>query len=136
MSGSRILAVAVAALFTGVTAFTQGEIVDPASKTLPNPNPKVIKNFGELPDGGRWDNTAGVDIGPDGQIWAYDRCGSNSCAGSNVDPILKFDRNSGKLLASFGRGQFIFPHGIHVDRDGNVWITDGRAASKEELAKF
>ena len=31
---------------------------------------------------------------------------------------------------------FIFPHGIHVDRDGNVWVTDGRAASKEELAKF
>ena len=88
MSGSRILAVAVAALFTGVTAFTQGEIVDPASKTLPNPNPKVIKNFGALPDGRMWGNTAGVDIGPDGQLWAYDRCGSNSCAGSNVDPIL------------------------------------------------
>jgi sugar lactone lactonase YvrE len=31
---------------------------------------------------------------------------------------------------------FIFPHGIHVDRDGNVWITDGRTATAEELAKF
>jgi DNA-binding beta-propeller fold protein YncE len=136
MSATRVQAIAVAVLLSGVTALTQGEIVDPASKTLPNPNPKVIKNFGALPDGRVWGNTAGVDIGPDGQLWAYDRCGTNSCAGSNVDPILKFDRNSGKLLASFGRGAFIFPHGIHVDRDGNVWITDGRAASKEELAKF
>jgi hypothetical protein len=136
MSASRVIGLVAAALLGGVTAFTQGEVADPAIKPLPNPNPKVVKNFGALPDGRVWGNTAGVDIGPDGNVWAYDRCGTNSCAGSNVDPIVKFDRNSGKLLASFGRGTFIFPHGIHVDRDGNVWVTDGRAASKEELAKF
>ena len=136
MSASRVIGLVAAALLGGVTAFTQGEVADPAIKPLPNPNPKVVKNFGALPDGRVWGNTAGVDIGPDGHVWAYDRCGTNSCAGSNVDPIVKFDRNSGKLLASFGRGMFIFPHGIHVDRDGNVWVTDGRAASKEELAKF
>ena len=136
MSASRVIGLVAAALLGGVTAFTQGEVADPAIKPLPNPNPKVVKNFGALPDGRVWGNTAGVDIAPDGHVWAYDRCGTNSCAGSNVDPIVKFDRNSGKLLASFGRGMFIFPHGIHVDRDGNVWVTDGRAASKEELAKF
>src|SRR5688572_24735085 len=119
-----------------VTGLSQSDVIDPASTSLPNPTPRVIKNFGALPDGRTWGSTAGVDIGPDGQLWAYDRCGANSCAGSNVDPILKFDRNSGKLLASFGRGQFIFPHGIHVDRDGNVWVTDGRAANDAELAKF
>src|SRR5207249_8287639 len=26
----------------------------------------------------------------------------------------------------FGAGMFIFPHGLFVDRDGNVWVTDGR----------
>ncbi|MBI4477352.1 MAG: hypothetical protein HY654_09280 [Acidobacteria bacterium] len=31
---------------------------------------------------------------------------------------------------------FIFPHGIHVDRQGNVWVTDARAANKDELEKF
>jgi DNA-binding beta-propeller fold protein YncE len=30
----------------------------------------------------------------------------------------------------------VWPHGIHVDRDGNVWVTDARAASPEELGKF
>jgi sugar lactone lactonase YvrE len=136
MSASRVIGIAAAALLSGVTAFTQGDVADPAAKPLPNPNPKVVKNWGALPDGRVWGNTAGVDIGPDGHVWAYDRCGTNSCAGTNVDPILKFDRTSGRLLASFGRGMFIFPHGIHVDRDGNVWVTDGRAASKDELAKF
>jgi sugar lactone lactonase YvrE len=105
--------------------FTQSQVVDPASKPLPNPNPAVVKNWGTLPDNRVWGNTAGVDIAPDGNVWAYDRCGSNSCAESNVNPIFKFDRMSGKVLASFGGGMIVFPHGIHVDRQGNVWITDG-----------
>ena len=63
MSVSRVVATAAASLLLSVTALTQGEIADPASKTLPNPNPKVIKNFGMLPDGRMWGNTAGVDIG-------------------------------------------------------------------------
>src|SRR5205085_6395869 len=33
---------------------------------------------------------------------------------------------SGKLVKSFAAGMLIFPHGIHVDRDGNVWVTDGQ----------
>jgi DNA-binding beta-propeller fold protein YncE len=41
-----------------------------------------------------------------------------------VAPILKFD-SSGKLVKNFGAGMFVRPHGIHVDRDGNVWVTDG-----------
>jgi len=31
---------------------------------------------------------------------------------------------------------FVWPHGIHVDRDGNVWVTDARLPSREEIAKF
>jgi len=111
---------------TGGQAYTQGDVVDPASGKLPNPNPTVITKFGMLPEGRMWGSTAGVDIGPDGHVWAIDRCGTNSCAGSTLAPILKFDRSSGKLLASIGAGMFIFPHGLHVDRDGNVWVTDGQ----------
>jgi DNA-binding beta-propeller fold protein YncE len=134
LNGLLVVSAAIALLSS--TTSSQNDVVDPASQPLPNPTAKVIKNFGMLPDARTWGSTAGVDIGPDGHIWAYDRCGANSCAGSNVDPILKLDRQTGKLLASFGRGQFIFPHGIHIDRDGNIWVTDGRAANEAELAKF
>jgi len=112
------------------TAFAQSDVVDPASKALPNPNPTVIKDWGKLPDGRKWGSTAGVDIGPDGQVWAYDRCGAYALAGgcdtSNVDPVLKFDRNTGEALTHFGAGLFVLPHGIHVDREGNVWVTDSQ----------
>lgn len=120
-----LLAVAIALALSGSRTYTQGEIADPARNPLPNPNPTVIKDWGKL-EGRTWGSTAGVDIGPDGHIWAYDRCGANSCDGSNLAPILKFDRSSGRLLTSFGAGMFAFPHGLHVDRDGNVWVTDGQ----------
>ena len=70
--------------------------------------------------------TIGLDIARDGKsMWVFDRCGANTCAGSDLAPIQKFDA-SGKLVTSFGAGMFIFPHGIFVDRDDNVWVTDGQ----------
>jgi sugar lactone lactonase YvrE len=63
-----------------------------------------------------------------GDIWAAERCGGNSCAGKDdIAPILLFD-SAGRLVRAFGDGMFVFPHGIHVDRDGNVWVTDARGA--------
>jgi sugar lactone lactonase YvrE len=114
------------------------------------PNPyQTIEGWAKMPDGREWGSTSAVDIDKDGKsIWVGERCGkapdgraTNSCwnaqAGemSKLDPVLKFDP-SGKLVKSFGAGMFVFPHGIHVDRDGNVWVTDGRGASAQELAKF
>ena len=104
------LVVVVAAIALGESrVYTQADVTDPARNPLPNPNPIVVKDWGKL-EGRTWGSTAGVDIGRDGNIWAYDRCGTNSCDGSNLAPILKFDRRTGKLLASFGAGMFAFPH--------------------------
>ncbi len=103
------------------------DVLDPTRNPLPNPNATVVKGFGMLPDGRMWGSTAGVAVGPDQNVWAYDRCSANTCEDSNLTPIFKFDRTSGKVLATFGAGMFVFPHGLYVDRDGNVWVTDGQA---------
>ena len=47
-----------------------------------------------------------------------------NCDSNPVDPVFKFDRNTGEVLANFGGGIMVTPHGIHVDADGNVWVTD------------
>ena len=92
----------------------------------------------QLPDGRMWGSTAGVDIAPDGKsLWAIDRCGSNGCVGSDLDPILLFDAE-GNVVRSFGAGMLAFPHGIHVDQEGNVWVTDpvlndGRGQGADEI---
>lgn len=113
-----VIATLVAVLAVDVLAQRSGPVND-----LPNPY-QSINGWAQFPGGRKWGATAGIDIDPDGRsVWAIDRCGSNSCVGSDLDPILKFDTN-GRLLRSFGKGVFVFPHGIHVDREGNVWVTD------------
>ena len=70
---------------------------------LPNPY-ETVRNFGPLPNGRKWGSVSAIDVDPDGKsIWAADRCGSNSCAGSTVDPIIKLDAN-GNILKMFGAG--------------------------------
>lgn len=98
----------------------------------PNPAPRVTRNWGQLPAGRKWGTSAGIDIDPkDGHVWAYERCGAGTfgngpvdCDNNPVDPIFKFDRHTGTVLANFGKGVMVAPHGIHVDAAGNVWVTD------------
>ena len=100
---------------------------------MANPNPVVTQNWGDLPMGREWGSTAGIDIDPvDGNIVGYERCGAGNfgsgvpinCDTNPVNPIFKFDRMTGAVLANFGGGLMMTPHGIDVDRDGNVWVTD------------
>jgi DNA-binding beta-propeller fold protein YncE len=91
------------------------------------PNPyRTIEGWAKLPEGRAWGSTSAVAIDKDGvSVWVAERCAQNSCVGSDLDPILLFDAN-GTLVRSFGKGMINWPHGIHVDRDGNVWVVDGR----------
>jgi sugar lactone lactonase YvrE len=117
------LAVAVLA---GAVAFAQNAATP--TNDLPNPY-ETIKEPLKLPEGRKWGSTSAVDVDKDGtSIWVGERCGENKCSDASgkmspLDPVLKFDA-SGKLVKSFGAGMIAFAHGIHVDRDGNVWVTD------------
>jgi sugar lactone lactonase YvrE len=103
------------------------------------PNPYVtVENWAKLPEGRTWGSTSAVDVDRDGKsIWVAERCGVNSCAGKNDAPVLKFDA-SGKLVKAFGEGLILFPHGIYVDQDDNVWVTDGQGANGKghQVIKF
>jgi len=118
---------------SGAVVLTQEGGVEPIND---GPNPyRTIRNWGTRSEGRKWGPASGIDIDRDGKsVWVADRCGG-SCAGSTLDPVLKFD-DSGKLLKSFGAGMFSWPHSVHVDRDGNVWIVDSRLTTPAELKKF
>ena len=85
---------------------------------------RTIEGWARLPAGRVWGSTSSVGIDKDGSsIWVGERCGANACVGSPLDPVLKFDKD-GNLLRSFGAGMIQSPHGLLVDRDGNIWVVD------------
>jgi len=85
----------------------------------------VDEAWGNLPGDREWGAVSAIYPAPDGQsIWIAERCGENTCIPHpDVDPILQFDLD-GNLLQSFGAGEFAWPHGMYVDQEGNVWVTD------------
>ncbi len=102
------------------------------------PSPfRTVDGWAKLPPGRQMGAVGDVTIDPDGEhVWAVVRCDAtapdrfgNECLDSDLDPILKFD-HEGNLVESFGGGMFIWPHGIDVDPDGNVWVTDAVAAGR------
>ena len=94
-----------------------------AENYAPNPY-KTVAGWGKLPEGRTWGSTSAIYPTRDGKhIWVGERCGTNVCVGSDLDPILLFDLE-GNLVRSFGAGLIAWPHGLHVDADDNVWVAD------------
>ncbi len=94
------------------------------------PNPFVAgEPWGSMPEGRTWGSSSAIfpdrniDQGWTGRIWVAERCAGSHCRNNTLDPILLFEAD-GTLVRSFGSRMFIWPHGIHVDREGSVWVTD------------
>jgi sugar lactone lactonase YvrE len=145
LSRSAFALPGVAALALAAIAFAQnppgGHTAPPEQakvkpiNNLPNPY-ETVRDWGVLPNGRKWGSVSAINVDVDGKsIWAGDRCGGNTCAGSDVDPIVKLDPD-GKVVQSFGKGLLLWPHGMFVDKQGNVWVADGRSATPQELQKF
>ncbi len=75
---------------------------------------RVDASFPQRTDGLVWQATSAVAIDSRGNIFVFHRA---------KEPILKFDR-SGKLMRAFGEGLFVSPHGMRIDDQDNLWVTD------------
>ena len=94
---------------------------------LPNPF-KTEFDWAKMPAGRVWGDDRAIAIDKDGvHIWVADRCGLNEgiCGkDKTINSVMEFDR-SGNLVKSFGAGMLQSPHGIDVDPEGNIWVSDG-----------
>ncbi|MFT7207337.1 MAG: sugar lactone lactonase YvrE [Pseudohongiellaceae bacterium] len=107
-------------VFFSITAFSQTT----DARFTPTDDYIIDETFFKLPPGRSIGATSGLAIHPNGSsFWVFDRCGSTDCRDSSLAPIMKFDIEGNHLL-SFGENLYQRPHGLHVDREGNVWVTD------------
>jgi DNA-binding beta-propeller fold protein YncE len=121
--------VVIASAVAGVAVHQQRSAAQGDSDPNSAPNPYVMEEgWAALADGRAWGAAVGVDIDRDGtSVWVFDRCATaDNCSESSLSPIQKFDA-TGRLVTSFGAGMFNYPHGLFVDQDNNIWVSDGRA---------
>ena len=88
----------------------------------------VVHGWPQLPTGFVLGQVSGVAVDSHNHVFVFHRA-ENSWASdkTRVIPsptILCFDGVSGKLLAAWGQNRFLEPHGLRVDRQDHVWVTD------------
>src|SRR5580692_4395628 len=127
MPRSRRLKSTLPMLVVMLTTEVYGAVDVSATNSLPNPY-HAVENWAQLPAGIQWGQVIAVKPDAHGNLWVFHR---------SEPPILEFDA-SGKFLKSFGAGMFVQPHGLEIDRDGNIWTTDQQAkdGKGQQVIKF
>ncbi|MES2625659.1 MAG: peptidyl-alpha-hydroxyglycine alpha-amidating lyase family protein [Pseudomonadota bacterium] len=83
--------------------------------SLPDYHAVDVSKAFTFPEGLAFDSIAAVDMTADNHLLVLNR---------GAKPFLEFDE-AGKLVRAFGEeGVFSRAHGLRLDKDGNIWVTD------------
>jgi peptidylamidoglycolate lyase len=79
-----------------------------------------------LPPGVELGQASGVAVDARDRVYVFHRAGRGFHNDRLIDAptVFVFDGPTGRLLDRWGAGKFVVPHGIAVDADGNLWLTD------------
>ena len=96
-----------------------------------------VCDWPSLPPGIQLGEAAGVSIDVHGHVFVFHRPGRGfdlSAITKLAEPaVLEIDANTGKLISSWGANTFLVPHGITIDGQNNVFLTD---VSLQQVFKF
>ncbi|MBC7888042.1 MAG: hypothetical protein H7Z13_09130 [Ferruginibacter sp.] len=94
-------------------------------------NYQLVKDWPQLPDGYTLGNPTGIGIDSNQHIFIFHRAGRKwpllmpmPRSFITAKTVVMLDRQSGKIINSWGEGLFIMPHGLTVDQHNNIWVTD------------
>ncbi len=94
-------------------------------------NYQLLRNWPSLPDSVKLGNPTGIGIDTDQHIFIFHRADRTwplvgPMPGNPISSktILMLDRDSGSILDSWGDNLFVMPHGLTVDMNNNIWVTD------------
>lgn len=106
-----------------------------ARKIQVSPSPsgetyRVVRDWPQLPDGIFLGQVSGVDVDSQGRVFVFhraDRIWTGQDFGLDAiqaPTLLILDGNSGELIESRGADMFVLPHGLTIDYEDNLWVTD------------
>lgn len=102
---------------------------DEKNKISASSSYELVKDWPQLSEGYVLSQPTGIGIDSSGNIFVFHRTGRrwtepfpDSLISMNT--VLMLDKETGKILNSWGANYFIMPHGLTVDKDNNVWLTD------------
>ncbi|GEO09250.1 peptidyl-alpha-hydroxyglycine alpha-amidating lyase family protein [Segetibacter aerophilus] len=92
---------------------------------------ELIKNWLHLPEDIKLGNPTGIGIDTNQNIVVFHRAdrkwpliGEMPATPIQSKTILIISKSTGTLLNSWGDNLFIMPHGLTVDTENNIWVTD------------
>lgn len=90
---------------------------------------ELVNNWPELSKDFVLGQPTGIGIDMDDNIFVFHRAGRlwtdpfpDSLISKNT--VIELDNESGKIINSWGANYFIMPHGLTVDNQNNIWLTD------------
>lgn len=99
---------------------------------------QVVHGWPSLPEGHILGQATGVAVDTHNHVLVFHRAGRewrepfpNELIESPT--IMMFDGDSGALLAEWGEDLFVMPHGLAVDEQNNIWVTD---VGRHQVFKF
>ncbi|WP_437784348.1 hypothetical protein [Sorangium sp. So ce1097] len=123
----RLRAITAGALAAGALAGACTSRPPPAADDAPAAGPyEVVDGWPRIPDGMTFGPALDVAVDGRGRVLVSHAAGRTSGNDAPIGEatILVFDPETGELLDAWGEGLFVYPHGIEVDRNGFVWVTD------------
>lgn len=79
-----------------------------------------------LPPGRSLGQVSGVALDARGRVYVFHRASASFDNDEVIaaPTVMVIDGESGALLAEWGAARFVTPHGISIDADDHVWLTD------------
>ncbi len=99
-------------------------------KESKNPDSYVlVKDWPKLPEDLVLGNPTGLGIDSNNNILVFHRASRVWQEPMPEDKIrentiLTLDKQTGEVLISWGADLFIMPHGLEIDKENNIWVTD------------